>query len=148
MSHKFVAVFDSSVFYPAPLRDLLLQLATLELFQAKWSEEIESEWVSSLLGDRPDLTLKRLERTKKMAQSAIPDCLINGYQPLVKSLSLPDPGDRHVLAAAIHSKAQVIVTYNLKDFPEHSLTSFGIEAQHPDLFLKRIFVLAPHLFLS
>ena len=63
------------------------------------------------------------------------DCLVTGYEPLIPSLNLPDPNDRHVLAAAIRCNADVIVTFNLKDFPEDVLAPMGIEAQHPDDFI-------------
>ena len=67
----------------------------------------------------------------------------DGYEDLIDSLTLPDPDDRHVLAAAIRSSAEVIVTYNLKDFPAETLAKFDIEAQHPDDFLLSLFDLAP-----
>ena len=58
-------------------------------------------------------------------------------------MSLPDPEDRHVLAAAIRTRAHVIVTFNLKDFPEATLSPLGIEAQHPDVFLSHLLDLSP-----
>ncbi len=66
------------------------------------------------------------------------DCLVLGFEPIIESLTLPDPGDRHVLAAAIVGRADVIVTFNLKDFPNDYLGSFGIEAQHPDEFVHHL----------
>jgi hypothetical protein len=74
---------------------------------------------------------------------AVPDCLVTGYEGLIDTVSLPDPGDRHVLAAAIRSQAGVIVTYNLKDFPAEGIAPYGIEAQHPDEFVSHLFDLAP-----
>lgn len=74
------------------------------------------------------------------------DALVTGYGPLVPTLTLPDPDDRHVLAAAIVGRCDVIVTQNLADFPEASLAPFGIEAQHPDDFLSNQLNLAPGLF--
>lgn len=70
---------------------------------------------------------------------AISDALVTGHEALVAGLSLPDPEDRHVLAAAIRCQAGVIVTFNLKDFPQASLQPFGIEAQHPDEFIANLF---------
>ncbi len=70
---------------------------------------------------------------------AIPDALVTGHEALVAGLSLPDPEDRHVLAAAIRCQAGVIVTFNLKDFSQASLQPFGIEAQHPDEFIANLF---------
>ena len=66
---------------------------------------------------------------------AVRDCLISGYQPLTEGLKLPDPGDRHVLAAAIKAGAQVIVTANLKHFPAAALRQWDVEAKSPDDFV-------------
>jgi predicted nucleic acid-binding protein len=114
---NFTALYDSCVLYPAPLRDLLMWLALSDLFRARWSNDIHEEWIRNLLEDRPDLTRERLERTRDKMNSNIRDCLVTGYEPLIDGLTLPDPNDRHVLAAAIRASADVIVTFNLKDFP-------------------------------
>jgi hypothetical protein len=63
------------------------------------------------------------------------DALVNGYQPLITALELPDPDDRHVLAAAIKCGADLILTFNLNDFPVHALAIYGLEACYPDPFL-------------
>ncbi len=68
---------------------------------------------------------------------------VTGHDALVDSLQLPDPDDRHVLAAAIRCGASVIVTFNEKDFPDSALAPFGVEAQHPDLFIDNLFDLDP-----
>ncbi|MEV1172406.1 PIN domain-containing protein [Nonomuraea sp. NPDC049784] len=67
--------------------------------------------------------------------SAVRDCLVEGYEPLIEGLKLSDPDDRHVLAAAIKARAQVIVTLNLKDFPPEDLAAWDIEAKSPDDFV-------------
>jgi len=138
----FIALFDACVLYPAPLRDLLLSLAQTELFRARWTDEIQDEWIHSLLRDRPELE-KSLARTRQLMTDAVPDCLITGYQSLIPSLNLPDENDRHVLAAAIVGRASVIVTYNLKDFPQEALSPFNLFAEHPDQFIGNLFDLAP-----
>jgi hypothetical protein len=74
---------------------------------------------------------------------AVRDCLVTSYEDLIESLSLPDPDDRHVLAAAIRAGASIIVTYNLTDFPAETLARFDVEAQHPDDFLVGLLDLAP-----
>lgn len=74
---------------------------------------------------------------------AVPDCLVTGYEEIIDGLQLPDPDDRHVLAAAIRVGASVIVTYNLKDFSSDYLGKFGIEAQHPDEFVAHLIDLSP-----
>jgi hypothetical protein len=76
------------------------------------------------------------------------DALVTGYESLIHALNLPDPDDRHVLAAAIVGRCDVIVTNNLQDFPDVALSPFGIEAQHPDEFLSNHLSLAPGLFCS
>lgn len=71
------------------------------------------------------------------------DCLVTGYEDLVPALTLPDPDDRHALAAAIRAGADVIVTANLADFPAEVLAAYGIEARHPDDFVAHLLDLAP-----
>lgn len=112
-----------------------MELAAGGLFRAKWTDRIHDEWMSSLLEDRPDLALEQLTRTRDLMNLAVPDCLVKGYEPLIAGLKLPDDGDRHVLAAAIASASDAIVTFNLKDFPENVLVEFDIEPLHPDDFL-------------
>jgi predicted nucleic acid-binding protein len=136
---NFVAVLDACVLYPASIRDLLLRLALTDLFRARWTDRIHDEWIRSVLRQRQDLTTTQLERTRELMNQAIPDCLVTAYESLIEGLHLPDPDDRHVLAAAIRCQAGVIVTYNLKHFPEQALASYGIEAQHPDEFVTHLF---------
>jgi predicted nucleic acid-binding protein len=144
----FTALFDANVLYPAPTRDLLLELATTGLFRARWTNDIHDEWVHNLLKDRPDLDPARLARTRNLMDTAVPDALVTGHRGLIDGLTLPDPDDRHVLAAAIVGRADVIVTANLKDFPAEALAPHGIEAQHPDTFLIHQRSLSEHLFLE
>lgn len=132
----FIALYDACVLYPAPLRDLLVRLAMTGLFQAKWTNQILDECFRNVLLDRPELTLEKLERTRALMNSAVRDCLVEGHETLIDGLTLPDSNDRHVLAAAIRSSAQVIVTSNLKDFPADALDPYDIEAQKPDVFVE------------
>ena len=106
---SYVVVYDACVLYPAPLRDFLMHLALTELFQARWSDAIHDEWIRNVLADRPNLR-SRLQRTRTLMDKAVPDSLVTGYEPLNEKLDLPDPDDRHVLAAAIRCGAQAIVT--------------------------------------
>lgn len=135
---NFIALYDACVLYPAPLRDLLMHLALTDLYRAKWTNTIHDEWIRNVLADRPDLTKKQLERTRDLMNSNVRDCLVEGYEKLIPALSLPDPNDKHVLAAAIRSSSSVIVTYNLKDFPSKNIREYGIEAQHPDIFILHL----------
>jgi PIN domain-containing protein len=143
---QYTALLDANVLYPAPMRDLLMQLAVTGLFKAKWSAEIHREWIEALLRNEPQRERQALERTRDLMDRAVRDCLVTGYEPLIGSLALPDEGDRHVLAAAIVGRCDVIVTQNLRDFPAAVLTPFGIEAQHPDDFLCDHLNLAPGVF--
>lgn len=135
----FTAVYDACVLHPAPLRDLLLRLALTDLFRARWTEEIHSEWMRSVIERRPDLKPEQIQRTRELMDLSVPDCLVTGYEGLVEQLTLPDPHDRHVLAAAIRCQAGVIVTYNLADFPHAALEPHGISAQQPDEFVRHLF---------
>lgn len=137
-SSPFTAVYDACVLYPAPLRDFLMWLGLSGRFRARWSSRIHDEWKRNLLINRPDLTSAQLDRTSSLMDLAIPDGAVTGHETLVAGLMLPDADDRHVLATAIHCNASVIVTFNERDFPASALAPYGIEAQHPDLFIDNL----------
>lgn len=139
----YTVVLDACVLYPAPLRDFLLELAASGIFRARWTEMIHDEWVNSLLRDRPELDRNRLGRTRQMMNESVLGCLVEGYEDLIPSLSLPDPHDRHVLAAAIHAGADAIVTMNRRDFPNSVAKQYELEILHPDEFLYQQFGLDP-----
>lgn len=140
---SFIVIYDSCVLYPAALRDLLMRLALTDLYRAKWTKDIHEEWIRNLLKNFPDLTKERLEQTRAKMDLHVRDSLVEGYEELIESLSLPDSQDRHVLAAAIRANAQTIVTYNLSDFPSQIIGKYGVNAQHPDDFLRHLLDLAP-----
>jgi hypothetical protein len=143
MEHPVTAIYDANILYPAPLRDLFIRLAQAGLVRARWTEAIHDEWMRNVIKDRPELTAERLARTRSLMNEAVRDCLVIGYEGLINSLKLPDPDDRHVVAAAIHAEAEVIVTFNLKDFPASALAGHGIQAIHPDEFLVSLLDAAP-----
>ena len=143
MEQPLTAVYDANILYPAPIRDLFIRLAQAGLVRAKWTKAIHDEWMRNVLKDNPQLSPERLARTRSLMDRAVRDCLVTGYEEMIASLSLPDPDDRHVLAAAIHAGAEVIVTCNLADFPAEALARFNIEAQHPDDFLVYLLDEAP-----
>ena len=122
--------------YPAPLRDLLVELANCSLFRAKWTDQIHEEWIGNLLKNRPDLNRDTLTRTRELMDTAVLDCMVEGHMDLVESLVLPDPDDRHVLAAAIHSGADAIITFNMRDFPDEVMSQYNLEVLHPDDFIR------------
>jgi hypothetical protein len=125
-----------------------MYLATTGLFRAKWSNAVHEEWISNLLKNRPDLTREKLERTRQLMDKAALDSLVEGYEGIIPTLNLPDMNDRHVLAAAIHGGAHIIVTKNLKDFPAKSLQKFKIKAQHPDKFILNLIAQASSVVLQ
>ena len=133
-----IILLDACVLYPAPVRDLLLRLAQEDLLQARWSDRIHDEWIENLLRNRPELQRTSLERTRRMMNQEVLECLVTGYEHHIAALTLPDPNDRHVLAAAIEAKADIILTFNLNDFPAASLHPHGIKAQHPDNFILQL----------
>jgi predicted nucleic acid-binding protein len=131
----YTVVLDACVLYPATLRDLLLSLACENVYRARWTQDIQDEWIRNVLAKRQDLDEGKLRRTQSLMADAIDDCIIDGYQNLIDGLQLPDPNDRHVLAAAIVGHADAIVSFNKKDFPEAILAKYGIELLHPDDFI-------------
>jgi len=135
MISTFAAFIDSNVFYGARLRSLILYLAQTGLFRARWSNDVHREWMTHLIRNRPDLNESLLERTRRLMDGSVLDCLVTGYEPIIASLTLPDPDDRHILAAAIVAGAGIIVTFNLADFPDTAIEQFGIHARHPDEFI-------------
>ena len=141
-------VLDACVLYPARLRDLLMHLGLVGLYQPKWSRDIHHEWCRNLLKNRSDIQAETLEYTVKLMNQALPDANITGYEYLIEGLMLPDIDDRHVLAAAIRAKAEAIVTLNQKDFPIEFLAPFNIEALHPDEFISDLFDLNHALTLE
>ena len=136
--NKLSAVYDACVLYPAPLRDTLMSLAVTRLFRAHWTEAIHDEWIRNLLRARPDITPDQLARTRSVMNRAVPDAVVTGYEHWIETLSLPDKDDRHVLAAAVHSKARLIVTFNTKDFPAAALSPYSVETRHPDHFILQL----------
>jgi hypothetical protein len=143
----FTALLDACVLYPPSIRDVLLSLAVTDLFRARWTPHIQDEWLKAAVRGRPEIS-EGLLRTQQIMLEAIPDAIVAGYESLINGLTLPDPDDRHVLAAAIVGRADVIVTVNLKHFPAASLAVFNIEAQHPDEFIAHVLTLAPPVALG
>jgi len=141
-------LYDACVLYSAPLRDLLMELALADLYMARWTKQIEEEWIRAILNTRPDLSREHLERTRDKMNRAVPGALIEGYEHLIPSLELPDPDDRHVLAAAIHAEAVAIITLNLRDFPPLMLAPYGIRAIHPNEFVEELISFDPQAVLA
>jgi predicted nucleic acid-binding protein len=135
-SVRYKAVLDTNVIYPIIIRDLLFWFAHYDLYSPKWSKHIFDEWKDVMLrkGVPEQEANKRIEK----ANQAFSDALVNGYDIHIDKLQLPDEKDRHVLAVAIKTNADIIVTNNSKDFPEKYLNSFGVKAKTADDFLTDI----------
>lgn len=143
-----VAVLDACVLYSAALRDFWMHLAVQSAFQPKWTSRIQEEWIRSLLANRPDLTREQLARTQLQMERWGRDWEAPPHEYLLPRLRLPDANDCHVLAAAIASRAEVIVTFNLGDFPTQTLARHDVQAVHPDAFAHRLLGEVPAAVLA
>ena len=143
-----VVIFDACVLYPFHLRNIVVQIAVDRLVDARWSDEIHDEWIRNLVADVPGIPIERLQVTRKLMNDALPDAMVAGYQAHLEAITLPDPDDRHVVAAAIAAGASVILTWNLRDFPTKELKKHGLIRQTPDVFLTDLYDKAPDLALA
>lgn len=135
-SVRFTCVLDTNVIYPLWIRDLLFWFAHHDLYTPKWSHHIFDEWFEAML--RNGVSEEEAFKRTSIVNSAFPDALVENYEPLIATLDLPDIKDRHVLAAAIKTNANLIVTNNLKHFPKEYLYSFGLTAKSADDFFTDI----------
>lgn len=142
VADRFVVILDANVLYPFRMRDTLFHFAEAGLFRARWSAEILQEWRTALLKSKP-LLAESLASQIQAIERVFPEACVEGYQDLIQALHLPDPNDRHVLAAAIVADAEHIITENIKDFPESAIAKYGIEAVTADDFLASTFELYP-----
>lgn len=129
------AFLDANVLYPATLRSVMMEMALAGAFRPLWTERVHDEWTAALARDRPDLSPDRIARTRALMLAHVDEAMVTGYEPLMDTLTLPDPQDRHVLAAAIHGGADIIVTANIRDFPATALVPHDIIALPPDDFI-------------
>jgi predicted nucleic acid-binding protein len=135
-SVRFIALLDTNVIYPIISRDLLFWFAHHDLYTPKWSDNIFDEWIEVMM--RKGISEEEAKKRVKKANLAFPDASVKNFEPLIENLDLPDKKDRHVLAAAIKTNANIIVTNNLKDFPESYLDNFGLKAKSLDDFFTDI----------
>jgi len=115
-----------------------MYLAATGILWARWTKDIHEEWMRAVRHRYPDITQEQVERIRNLMDSHAPDSIVTGYEHLIPAMRMPDPNDRHVLAAAIVARADVIVTFNLGDFPDQTLAEYGIEALHPDELIDRL----------
>jgi predicted nucleic acid-binding protein len=135
-SVRFTCVLDTNVIYPIEIRDLLFWFAHFELFTPKWSSHIFYEWEDVMR--RKGIDEESILKRTSVANKAFPNAYVENYESLIDGLTLPDVKDRHVLAAAIKTNANIIVTNNLKDFPNDYLANYGLKALSPDDFAADI----------
>ncbi|WP_322415337.1 PIN domain-containing protein [Mesorhizobium huakuii] len=147
MISTFTAFIDANVFFGARLRSLLLFLSQIKMYRARWSERVHQEWVAAV-AEKRGIEPEKLQRTRELMDRAVPDALVSGYEQLEEGIKLPDPDDRHVVAAATLTRADVIVTFNLDDFPADALKPLRLEARHPDEFLLDLFDISNELFVE
>lgn len=143
-----VAIFDACVLYPFHLRNILVQAAVDRLVEARWTDAIHDEWIRNLAAAAPAIPAQRLEATRRLMIEALPAAMVAGYEDRIRFVTLPDPDDRHVVAAAIATGAVVILTWNLRHFPAKELKKFGLQKETPDAFLSGIYDDAPHLMIG
>ncbi|BAZ89632.1 hypothetical protein NIES932_11130 [Raphidiopsis curvata NIES-932] len=143
---SFGVVLDACVLIPATLRDTLLRAVEKGMYRLHWSDKILDEVRRNLV--------KRGMTSPEDAQDMIDqmnrffaEANVRGFEVLIPAMT-NDEKDRHVLAAAVMSRSQVIVTSNIKDFPKQTLEPFGVEAQTPDEFLTHLFYLNPTLMME
>jgi len=139
----FTVLLDANVLVPVSLADTLLRAAEQGLYTPLWSERVLVEVRRAILKVHPHIAAGRLDARIHAMNRAFEDALVVGWESLEAGITLPDRDDRHVVAAAIRGKADIIVTCNLKDFPPKALELLGIEALSPDDFLQDLLDLAP-----
>ena len=147
-ANRFTALIDACALAGALKRNLLLTLAEAEFFRLRWSEQILDETQTAI---ERILTAKgvadaapRAARARTAMVAAFEEACVNDFEAMIGSVSgLPDAKDRHVVAAALKTRASVIVTDNLKDFPETVLVPLNIEAKSADAFIADTIALDP-----
>ena len=142
------AFLDANVLYPATLRSVIMELALAGAFRPLWSERVHDEWTNALQRDRPDLSPDKIQRTLSLMLAHVEEAMVAGYEHLIDALTLPDPDDRHVLAAAMRGGASMIVTANVRDFPATALVPHNILAVTPDDFVSGLLADEPRAVLD
>lgn len=128
----FPEFLDTCVLYPAYLCDVLLRLAEAATYRPLWSADVLVELRRNLI--ERGIAPERVDRRITYMTRSFPDALVSGYESLIDGMA-NDPKDRHVLAATVRASAELLVTFNVRDFPEPALKPYDVEAIHPDEFL-------------
>ncbi len=130
-------VLDACVLYPTVLREILIGAARAGLFTPLWSDRILEEWARATrkLGAGAEVVARG---EVALLRAAFPAASVPARPAIEARLTLPDDNDRHVLAVAIASGANTILTFNAADFPRHLLAEEGLARRDPDGFLWEI----------
>lgn len=135
---RYSAFLDANVLHPAFLRGALLWFADARLLRPVWSKDVLIEWRRSVQRRHADMDDAKCDRLQAAFTSHFPDAEVSDYDAFINAITLPDPDDRHVLAAAIVGKCNGIITSNLRHFPTETVSKFGIEVIHPDQFIVNV----------
>ncbi len=143
-----VAVYDACVLYPFHLRNLLVQCAVDRLVEARWTDEIHDEWIRNLAANAPVTPIDHLIAARDLMNAALPNATVTNYQAYISGITLPDPDDRHVVAAGVAAGASLIITWNIKDFPARELARHKLRKQIPDTLLMELYAAVPTLVIE
>lgn len=142
------AFLDTNVLFSATLRDILLRLAVADAYRPLWSAESRSELRAIFHRKRSNIDQTKLDRLFHLMDAVLEEHLVENYEPLIKTIQLPDTNDRHIVAAAAQGKGHYIVTLNIRDFPKYALQPYGLAAIHPDDFIHLLSLFAPDTVLK
>jgi hypothetical protein len=144
VNSDFPAIIDACVLVQAAVRDTLLRLSERRLFLARWSDEIVGEMLNALQS-KLNLTKAQTDHLENELRTYFPDAWVEkGYKRLTPMMPVNEK-DRHVVAAAVKEKAEVIIPYNLKHFPAEALREFDIIPMTPDEYLLELYFLNPEV---
>jgi hypothetical protein len=143
-----IAVFDACILYPFHVRNIVVQAAVDRVVDARWTDAIHDEWIRNLAANTPAIPIVRLENARRLMNEAVPTAMVQGHEGYIATVNLPDPDDRHVVAAGIAGGASTIVTWNVRHFPLKELKKFGLRRESPDAFLAGLYDQAPDLMIG
>ena len=147
MTAACLVVLDACVLIPMPLADTLLRIAEApSLYRPRWSRGIMDEVTRNLVA-KWHMAPEQARRREEELRRHFPEAWVEGYEPLIDAMT-NDPGDRHVLAAAVRAHSDLIVTYNRRHFPAASVQPLEIDVQAPSTFLRGLYDLDAGLFVS
>lgn len=135
-----VVFADANVLYASAPRDILIELALADIIELRWSPLVLDELCRALVRTRLDYTTEKTQRLVAAMTKALPDALVTPPKGQHLNVVLPDPDDAHVLAAAHHAACDVLLTFNLKDFPAVAVgqLSLPVAITHPDTFMLKL----------